>query len=132
MVFKPQPKKGNKFNAKSASYDGYTYHSKKEMKEAQDLDWRIKMKHKEVESWTRQHRLELRVLGVLICKYFIDFRAVCSDGYIEYIEVKGFETDVWRLKWKLTKVLFDELTIGENARLVLVTSKRETVLTSLK
>jgi len=117
METKPKYK-SNKYNATSASYNGYTYHSKKEATYAMQLDLRIKAK--EVVSWTRQHKLELRVNGSLICKYYIDFRAELTDGSVEYIEVKGFETDVWRLKWKLTEALWDELTAGEQARLVLI------------
>jgi hypothetical protein len=119
IYFKPQPKKKkNKYNAQSATYGGYTYHSKKEKDYAVQLDWRIKAK--EVKSYTRQHRLDLRVNGILICKYFIDFRVELTDGTIEYVEVKGFETDLWRLKWKLTKATFQQMTEGEKAKLVLV------------
>jgi len=108
----------NKYGAVKQTYNGYSYHSKKEAHYAAELDWRIKAK--EIKSWTRQHRLDLRVNDELICKYYIDFRAELTDGSIEYIEVKGFETDLWRLKWKLTKAIFDELTKGESARLVLI------------
>jgi hypothetical protein len=34
------------------------------------------------------------------------------------IEVKGFETDLWRIKWLLTEALLDE--IEPDAKLVLV------------
>ena len=37
---------------------------------------------------------------------------------LSVVEVKGFETDVWRLKWKLTEALLDELE--PNAKLILV------------
>lgn len=110
--------KRNKFNAQTASYNGYTYHSKKEASYAMELDWRVKAK--EVRSWTRQHKFELYVNGNFICNYYIDFRAEMKDGSFEYIEVKGFETDVWRLKWRITESIFDELTKGEKAHLVLV------------
>ncbi len=115
--FKPFPKP-NKYGAKKQTYNGYSYHSKKEAEYAQKLDWRVKSG--EVKSWTRQHRFDLRVNNKLICRYFIDFRAELTDGTIEYIEVKGFETDVWRLKWKLTQATWDKLTKGERAKLVLV------------
>ena len=53
-----------------------------------------------------------------MCNYFIDFKVIYPNGSIELVEVKGFETDVWRLKWKLTEALLDELEPG--ATLVLV------------
>lgn len=108
----------NKFGAVRQTYGGYSYHSKKEAQYAAELDWRIKAK--EVKEWSRQHKFEIYVGGKLICKYYIDFRVVLTDGSIEYVEVKGFSTDLWMLKWKLTNALFDELTEGETAKLVLV------------
>lgn len=115
--FRSYPKR-NKYNAEKATYNGYTYHSKKEASYAMELDWRIKAG--EVKEWTRQHKLELYVNGQKICNYFIDFRAKLTDGSVEYIEVKGFETDVWRLKWKITEATFSEMTEGEQAKLVLI------------
>lgn len=110
--------KRNKFNAVASSYNGYTYHSKKEASYAMELDWRIKAG--EIKSWTRQHKFELYVNDTFICKYYIDFRAERTDGSFEYIEVKGFETDLWRIKWKITEATFDKLTEGETAHLVLI------------
>ena len=116
--FSPDPKpKRNKFGAKKQTYNGYNYDSIKEAEYAEGLDWRIKAK--EVKSWTRQHKFELRVEGVLIAKYYIDFRVVLTNGQIEYHECKGFPTDLWKLKWKMTEALFDKLTEGETAHLVL-------------
>jgi hypothetical protein len=31
---------------------------------------------------------------------------VLKDGSIEYHEVKGFETDVWKLKWKMALAIY--------------------------
>ena len=110
--------KRNKFNAQKTAYKGTQYHSKKEASYAMELDWRVKAG--ELKSWTGQHKFELYVNEEKICNYYIDFRAVRSDGVIEYIEVKGFETNVWRLKWRITKAVFNDLTKGEKAKLVLI------------
>ena len=115
MTFYP---KKNKYNAKSTNYGGYNYHSKKEAEYAMDLDWKIKANL--VDRFERQCKLDLRVNDEHICNYFIDFKVFYKDGHIEYVEVKGFETDVWRLKWRITKATFDDMTKGEDARLVLV------------
>ena len=48
----------------------------------------------------------------------MDFKVIYPDESVELIEVKGFETDLWRVKWKLTEALLDELE--PNAKLVLV------------
>jgi len=107
-----------KFNASTTSYNGYNYMSKKEAGYAMELDYRVKAG--EIKSWTRQHKFELMVEGVMVCKYYIDFRAELTDGSVEYIEVKGFETDLWRLKWKITEATFHHLSKGEKAKLILV------------
>ena len=113
--FNPQPK--NKFGAKKQSYGGRTYDSKLEAEKAISLDWQ--KKQGEVLEVTPQYKLELCVNGVKVCNYYIDFRVVNADRVVDYIEIKGFPTDLWRLKFALTKALFDELTPGENARLFL-------------
>lgn len=110
--------KKSKFNAKTTSYNGYNYMSKKEAGYAMELDYRVKAG--DIKEWSRQHKFELMVEGVKICNYYIDFRATLNDGRIEYIEVKGFETDLWRVKWKITEATFHYLSKGENAKLILV------------
>lgn len=108
--------KRNKFNAKTQSYGGRTYHSMKEANYAMELDWRIKAG--EVKEWIPQYKLDLRVNGEHIANYYIDFKVVLSDETVELHEVKGFETDVWRLKWRITQAILHEIEPG--AKLVLI------------
>jgi hypothetical protein len=70
----------------------------------------------EIEKWERQVKVELRAYGCHICDYFVDFRVTYTNGDIEYVEVKGFETDVWRLKWKL----FEAFMRSEHPEVLLV------------
>ncbi len=112
--FNPRPK-ANKFGAKKQSYRGRIYDSTLEMEKAIDLDWQLKAKV--IKSWTPQHKFDLRVNDEHICNYYIDFRVVNTDGSVDYIEIKGFPTDLWRIKFRITKAAFDDLTPGENARL---------------
>jgi len=100
----------NKYNATKKEYDGIYYHSKFEASYAQELDLRLKAK--DIKSWERQIKLSLDVNGKHIANYFIDFKVIHNDDSIEFIEVKGFETEVWRLKWKLTEALIDEIEPG--------------------
>ena len=65
-----------------------------------------------------QYKLELKVNGIKICNYYIDFKVVHSDNSVELIEVKGMRTSTFNLKWKLTNVLLQE--IEPNAKLTLV------------
>ena len=108
MSFKSFHKKvgKNKFNAKKSAYNGYIYDSAKEANYAKELDWRIK--EGSVIKWERQHKISLDINGVHIANYFIDFKVWRPNGIIEYHEVKGFETDVWRMKWRISKALYPD------------------------
>lgn len=98
---------GSKYGAKKTDYNGIQYHSKKEAGYAAELDLRIKAN--DIKSWTRQECIRLDVNGFHICNYYIDFVVTHNDGSLEYVEVKGFETEVWRLKWKLFESLYSNL-----------------------
>ena len=63
-------------------------------------------------------KIDIRVNGKHITNYFIDFRVGYTDGRIELIEVKGFATPEWILKFRLTEALLEEIEPG--AKLVLV------------
>lgn len=107
----------NKYNAKKCVYNGYTYDSQLEASYAKKLD--LLKKSGEVIDWSRQHRFDLRVNGVHWRHYKIDFRVVYANGWIEYVEIKGFPTTQWKQKWDITKIIFSDLVNNENAKLVL-------------
>jgi hypothetical protein len=96
-------KSGNKYHAKSSVYNGYYYQSQLEAGYAQELDLRLKAK--DIKGWKRQIPLELKVFGKKICTYKMDFEIEHKDGSFEFVETKGFETAVWRLKWKLLEAI---------------------------
>lgn len=97
---------GNKYRAVSSSYNGIQYHSKFEAAYAADLDLRVKAG--DIKGWERQRKLSLDVNGYHIANYFIDFVVIHNDGSEELVEVKGFETEVWRLKWKLAEAIYSD------------------------
>lgn len=97
--------KQNKYNAKSSIYNGIAYHSQKEAAYAQELDLRIKAK--DIKSWKRQERIDLKVNKQHIANYYVDFLIYHNDGTKEFIEVKGFETELWRLKWKIFCAMYE-------------------------
>jgi hypothetical protein len=109
-------KSTNKFKAKKQDYDGKWYHSKGEAAYAQELDWRIKAG--EIKSWERQVKIELKVNGVLICNYYVDFKVITKHNSVEYHEYKGFETSEWKMKWKLFTALLNEIDPG--AELIII------------
>lgn len=99
-------KSGNKYHSKSTAYAGNVYHSKLEAGYAQELDLRIKAK--DIKSWDRQVKLDLKIDGQHITNYYIDFIIHHNDGSREFTEVKGFETELWRMKWKILEATFDK------------------------
>lgn len=109
-------RRNNKYHAKKQSFGGRTYHSKKEASYAIQLAWL--QKAGEIREIIPQYKLDLRVNGKHITNYYIDFKVTYSDGRVELIEVKGFETPEWIIKWRLTEALIDEMEPG--ASLVLV------------
>jgi len=99
----------NKYGAKITEYNGIKYHSKREATYAEQLDWKVKLG--EIKSWTRQIRIPLVVSKHLICTYILDFIVVANDDHKQYIEVKGFETPEFKIKWRLLQALNEDKTI---------------------
>lgn len=99
--------RANKYGAVKQEYRGVKYDSKREAAHAAKLDLLIRAK--EVDSWERQVAIPLKVEGVLIATYRIDFKVKFRDGRVEYHEVKGFSTQLWKLKFKLAKALYPDL-----------------------
>ncbi len=98
--------KRNKFNAKKTKYNGRLYHSKLEAEYAKKLDWRLKAK--DIKAVVPQYKISIDVKGSHITNYLMDFKVVTLDDSIEMHEVKGRETMLWRLKWRLAKVLYPQ------------------------
>lgn len=105
----------SKYKAVKQTFNGRSYHSRLEATYAANLEH--KRKAGIISKITPQFKIDLRVNGVHIANYFIDFRVDYPDGSIELIEVKGFETDLWKLKWKLTQALIEDILPG--AKLIL-------------
>lgn len=113
-------RKKPKYNNVRQEYNGHHYDSKLEAKYAQELDFRIDAG--EVKEWERQVKLPLTMNGIHLCNYYIDFKVTMTDGSIEYVEVKGKETQLWRLKWKILLSLsgtpYDPLEPGSELKVV--------------
>jgi Protein of unknown function (DUF1064) len=97
----------NKFRNIWTEYAGVKYASKREARYAAELDLRVKAG--EIASWRRQVKIPLRINGRKITNYVIDFEVRHHSGVLEYIEVKGFQTAEWRLKWALFDALWPHL-----------------------
>lgn len=102
--------KNNKFGAKRQAYNGVHYHSGLEAQIAQELDLRIKAK--DIKSVERQVKISLTAHGKHIANYYIDFIITHNDGSREYLEVKGYATDVWKMKWKMLEAQLEDTEPG--------------------
>ena len=95
-----------KYGNRRTFYGGYWYQSKLEADYARDLDLRVKAK--DITSWERQKNIPLKLGGIHVCDYRIDFIVYHNDGTTEYVETKGYKTDVWRLKWKIFEAMYGD------------------------
>lgn len=112
--------KRSKFNVDTSesgkaarTHGGVVYASGAEANYARLLD--IRLKSGDVRYWWGQSNMPLIVNGVKICVLRVDFKIVHTDKTVEYVEVKGFRTPVYKLKEKLFKALYPsaKLTVIE-------------------
>lgn len=96
----------SKYGNKKQEFNGRLYGSKLEAFYAKQLD--TAKKGKAIKDFTPQFKLPLYVNEYFIANYYVDFMVENNDGSKELWEIKGFETEVWRLKWKLTEALYGE------------------------
>lgn len=101
----------NKFGVapkEQRTYNGVLYASKAEAEDAIGLD--LLLKAKAIRKWERQTPLLFAVKGVVVFRHYVDFKVTGLDGSIRYIERKGVETPIYKLKMKL--LLADNPTLA--------------------
>ncbi len=92
----------SKYNAKKIEIDGIMFDSIMEGKRYQELT--ILQRIGEISDMRMQVKYELKVNGILICKYYADF--VYYQGGVEVVEdVKGMRTKEYILKNKMMKAI---------------------------
>lgn len=103
-----EPIRRSKYNNKKTFYNGVEYDSKREAEFAMQLDLLAKASDlsQRVVRVERQVPFQVVVNDKKICKYVADFEVDYADGHSEVIDVKGFKTDVYRLKKKLVEAQF--------------------------
>jgi hypothetical protein len=84
----------HKFKAKPSEEDGIRFASKKERAYYQGL--KLRQKSGEVLFFTRQTGLDLP--GKV--RHFLDFVEYWTDGTVHFVEIKGFDTPLGKLKRK--------------------------------
>lgn len=97
----------NKFHAKVAEAEGIKFHSKKEARQFRELQ-------------ARQHNGEIKFFLMQVpfllpgiadngkrTRHYLDFMAIRNDGQIEYIEVKGRDLALGKLKRRMVEELYN-------------------------
>jgi len=79
------------------------FDSKFEYAKYVELDLMKKAGH--IKSFETQIPLLLTAHDHVICTYIMDFVIYHHDGSMELLEVKGWGTEVWRLKWKMLEAM---------------------------
>jgi hypothetical protein len=90
------------------TYNGVVYHSKAEAKRAFELD--CMKAARQITGWKRQRGFPLLVNGVFICTYYADFQ-VWGETTDWAEEIKGHETEVYKLKLKLFRALYPDVEL---------------------
>lgn len=100
-----QVRPGNKYHAVRTEFEGITFHSKMEANRYGDL--LLLKKAGKIRDLELQPKYPLIVNGVKVCTYIADFRYVDVEAGLQVVEdVKGARTEAYRIKKKLTQVLY--------------------------
>jgi len=89
------------------TYAGRVYHSRAEAKYAFELD-ALKAAGR-IKEWVPQVAFPIVIQGVKICKVVIDFEVTPVSGKPWYIEVKGMESEAYKLKRKLLRACYPDM-----------------------
>lgn len=90
----------HKFNARPIKDDGHRFPSRREWRYFKELE--LRQKAGEICFILRQVPIHLPG-GV---KYLVDFQVFNSDGTVRFIDVKGVETAMFKMKKKMVEELY--------------------------
>lgn len=92
------------------TYNGRTYDSTAEANFAETLD--VLKRAGQVRAWEPQVSVDLHgVNGSLMKRYRCDFVVTYADDRVEWLEIKGVETPVWKLTEKLFRDEYPDRTL---------------------
>lgn len=108
----------SKYGVAAASermFNGKLYDSKLEMSYRKHLELLKKAANPKdrVVNIEEQLPFQIEIKGVKICKYLVDFAVEYGDGRVEFVDVKGVQTDIYKLKKKLVEAQFAPIKIKE-------------------
>jgi hypothetical protein len=94
----------NKYHAKRTLVNGIVFHSGKEARRYQDLI--VLERAGKIRDLELQKRFDLVINGIKICTYVGDFYYFDEADLPVLEDVKGYKTQIYRLKRKLVKALY--------------------------
>ena len=98
----------NKYNArKTICHNRHKHDSKLESNYCDTLS--LLVKAGDIKSYEIQKRFDLTVNGKKVCSHIIDFWVERNDGEYEIHEAKGMETALWKLKYRIFKILYPNI-----------------------
>lgn len=98
--WKEKSKRGNKFKSVYIDIDNIKFASKLESQYYIML--KLWKKYNHIKFFLRQVPFDLPG-GV---KYFVDYQIFYPDGTIKFVDVKGIETEVFKIKKKMVEALY--------------------------
>jgi hypothetical protein len=96
----------SKYKNRPKEYNGRFYHSYQEASDALWLD--LLLSQKKIKEVKPQFRLVLSVNGKRVTTHIPDFLVTLNDGRQKIVETKGFATELWRIKMKLTQACYPQ------------------------
>ena len=93
--------------SRSKCSQGHYHHSNLEAGYCDTLA--LMVKSGDILEYEIQKVFEFRINDVLICRHKPDFYVKTVDGTWEVHEVKGHETDLWKLKYRLFQGLYPDI-----------------------
>jgi hypothetical protein len=98
----------NKYKNKSCKcLQNHIHDSRGEARYCDQL--KLEKNQKIIQDYEVQKNISLDVNGYHICNHRVDFLILDKDDNYEVREFKGFETDVWNIKYKLFEALFPDI-----------------------
>lgn len=78
--------------------------------EASYCDRLLSMKmSKEIIDYEVQKAFDLKINNIIVCRHIVDFVVITKEGHGECHEVKGFQTDVWKLKHRMFNAMYPSI-----------------------
>lgn len=99
----------SKYNSKKTLYDGVEFDSKKEAEFARTLDIckKATKPSDRVLEVERQVPYEIYINGKKIFTYKADFKVLYADKSVKVFDVKGYRTEVYKIKKKAVEAQYN-------------------------